>query len=204
MPKFSILVTDYEKHVSRDKAYQGILTLSLQTFKDFELIICHDGIKEKTYEEEGFDFKSLNLDPIIMNTDKRYNDWGHTSRDEMLRIAKGEWIIHFNIDNILYPQALEMISNRIDQLKDSVKDPERFSLIFYIKHWKFYPDGRVFKGIPPKLMKTDLLQMVISRKIWEEMGYWYNKKERSDGVIYEEIGKKYQWAVLPIVLGENF
>jgi hypothetical protein len=46
--------------------------------------------------------------------------------------------------------------------------------------------------------------MVISRKIWEEIGYWYNKKERSDGVIYEEIGKKYQWAVLPIVLGENF
>lgn len=205
MYKFSILVTDYEKHVPRDKAAQGLLTLSMQTFKDFELIICHDGPKEKTYEEEGIDFKSFNLNPIIMNTDKRYNDWGHTSRDEMLRIAKGDWIIHFNIDNILYPQALEMISNRIDQLKVSVKDPERFSVIFYIKHWKIDRSGlAIFKGIPPKLMKTDLLQMVISRKIWEEMGYWYNKKERSDGIIYEEIGKRYQWAVLPIVLGENF
>jgi hypothetical protein len=205
MPKFSILATDYDKHVLRDKAAQGLLTLSMQTFKDFELIICHDGPKEKTYEEEGIDFKSLNLDPIIINTDKRYNDWGHTSRDKMLKMAKGDWIIHFNIDNILYPQALEMISNRMDQLKKLVKDPERFSVIFYIKHWKIDPSGStIFKGIPPKLMKTDLLQMVISRKIWEEIGYWYNKKERSDGVIYEEIGKKYQWAVLPIVLGENF
>ena len=205
MPKFSILATDYEKHVPRDKMAQGLLTLSMQTFKDFELIICHDGPKENSYEKEGIDFESLGLNPIIMNTDKRYNDWGHTSRDEMLKIAKGDWIIHFNIDNILYPQALEMLSNRIDQLKQSVIDPEKFSVIFYIKHWKIDSSGQgIFKGIPPKLMKTDLLQMVISRKIWEEMGYSYNKKERSDGIIYEEIGKRYQWAVLPIVLGENF
>jgi hypothetical protein len=204
MTKFSILATDYDKHVPRDKMHQGLLSLSTQTFKDFELIICHDGPKEKTYEEEGINFNSLNLSPIIINTNKRNNDWGHTSRDEMMKMANGDWIIHFNIDNILYPQALEMLSNRIDQLKESVKDPDRFSVIFYIKHWKIFPDGRVFKGIPPKLMNTDLLQMVISKKIWEEMGYWYNKKERSDGVIYEEIGRKYQWAVLPTVLGENF
>jgi hypothetical protein len=208
MSKFSILVTDYDEHVPRDKAAQGLLTVSMQTFKDFELIICHDGPKKKTYEKEGIDFKSLNLNPIIINTDKRYNDWGHTSRDKMLKMAKGDWIIHFNIDNILYPQALEKISNRIDEIKDKIaandKDPEKFSVIFYIRHWKIHKDGKIFKGIPPKLMNTDLLQMVVSRKIWEEIGYWYNKKERSDGVIYEEIGKKYPWVVLPELLGENF
>jgi hypothetical protein len=208
MPKFSILCTDYDQHVPRDKMKQGLQTIAMQTFKDFELIICHDGPKEKTYEEEGVDFKYLDLNPIIINTDKRYNDWGHTSRDKMMRMAKGDWIVHFNIDNILYPSCLEMLSNKIDESLDKLlasgKNPEKFSVIFYIRHWKFYPDGRVFKGIPPKLMKTDLLQMVISRKIWEEVGYWYNKLERSDGVIYEKIGKDYPWVVIPEILGENF
>jgi hypothetical protein len=209
MPKFSILATDYEKHVPRDKMKQGIQTIGMQTFRDFELIICHDGPKEKTYEEEGVNFKYLNLDPIIMNTNKRNDDWGHTSRDKMLRIAKGDWIIHFNIDNILYPFCLEQLSEKIDSTIDklsySKKNTDKFSVIFYIKHWKIDPTGNsVFKGIPPKLMNTDLLQMVISRKIWEEVGYWYNRMERSDGIIYEEIGKKYPWIVLPELLGENF
>jgi len=208
MPKFSILSTDYDKHVPRDKMKQGLKTISMQTFKDFELIICHDGLKEKTYEEEGIDFEKLGLNPIIINTDKRNNDWGHTSRDKMLRMAKGDWILHFNIDNILYPRCLEKVSEKIDdsakKLEASEKDPEKFSVIFYIKHWKIYGDGRIFKGIPPKLMNTDLLQMISSRNIWEEIGYWYNKVERSDGVIYEKIGADYPWVVVPEILGENF
>jgi hypothetical protein len=207
-PKFSILATDYDKHVPREGMKRGLESVSAQSIDDFELIICHDGPKEKTYEEEGIDFKSLGLDPIIMQTDKRYNDWGHTSRDEMLRIAKGDWIVHFNIDNIMYPFCLEMVSNKIDETKDrlraSNKDSDRFSVIFYIKHWKIFKNGGILKGIPPKLMNTDLLQMVISKKIWEDMGYWYNKNERADGIIYEEIGKKYPWVTLPELLGENF
>jgi hypothetical protein len=208
VPKFSILATDYDKHVPREAMRNGLKSIASQYLKDYELIICHDGPKEKTYEEEGVDFKSLGLNPIIINTDKRYNDWGHTSRDKMLRMAKGDWIVHFNIDNILYPLCLKMLDEKIDEtkirLKSSGKDPEKFSIIFYIKHWKIFKDGGLFKGIPPKLMRTDLLQMVISRKIWEEMGYWYNKNERADGIIYEEIGKKYPWIVLPELLGENF
>jgi hypothetical protein len=208
MPKFSILATDYDKHVPRDKMHLGLQTLAMQTFKDFELIICHDGPKEKTYEEEGVDFKYLDLNPIVINTDKRNNDWGHSSRDKMMRMAKGDWIVHFNIDNILYPSCLQKISEKIDETSKKLiisnKDPDKFSIIFYIYHWKIYGNTKVFKGIPPKLMNTDLLQMVISRKIWEEIGYWYNRAERSDGVIYEKIGKDYPWVVIPEILGENF
>lgn len=209
MPKFSILCTDYEKHVPRDKMKQGLQTIAMQSLQDYEVIICHDGPKEKTYEEEGVDFKHLGFNPIITNTDKRNNDWGHTSRDKMLKMAKGDWILHFNIDNILYPTCLEMVSNKIDESSDrlqaSGKDPEKFSVIFYIRHWKIDPTGQlIFKGIPPKLMKIDLLQMISSRKIWEDIDYWYNKAERSDGVIYEKIGKDYPWVVVPEILGENF
>jgi len=51
MPKFSILSTDYDKHVPRDKMKQGLETISMQTFKDFELIIVHDGPKPTSQKE---------------------------------------------------------------------------------------------------------------------------------------------------------
>ena len=39
MPRFSILVTDYDKHVKRDDAERGLMSIGLQFFKDYELII---------------------------------------------------------------------------------------------------------------------------------------------------------------------
>lgn len=207
MPKFSILVTDYDKHVKRDDAERGLMSLGLQFFKDYEILICHDGPKEKPYEEE-FDLKSLGIQPIIINTEVRNNDWGHSSRDIMLKRCSGDWIIHFNIDNILYPMALERINetiiSSIGEITDMDYGADQFSIIFYIKHWKIRKDGSAFKGLPPKLMNIDLLQLVSSRSNWESIGFWYDKKERSDGVLYEELTNKYPFVVLPEILGENF
>lgn len=210
-PRFSILVTDYDKHVNRERMLLGIDSLKKQSFKDFEVIICHDGPKEKTYEEEGVDFEWLS--PTIINSETRHNDWGHSLRDKMMKMAKGDWFLHFNIDNILYENCLQEVSNKIDEVKSTLADyqvmgrfekDDPFSVVFYIKHWKLYPDGSVLRGTPPRLMQIDLLQMVIHRDIWKDIGYWYNKKERSDGVIYEQIGRNYPWTVVSKVLAENF
>lgn len=198
-PKFSIIAVDYEFHVPRDGMRRGLQSLADQTFKDFELIICHDGPKAIPYEQE-VDFKSMGLDPIIINTDERMQDWGHWSRDKAMRIANGQYFFQFNIDNFLYPNCLEEISKHIDEKAALIT-------IFHIKHFKvpWFPWAvERFTGTPPIERHIDAMQLVAHRKVWEEMNYWYDKSFCGDGAIYEAMCKKYPWTELPEILGENY
>ena len=101
MPKFSIIATDYEFHTPRDDMRRGLWSIATQSFKDYELIIVHDGPKEKSYNDEC-DLSIFEKSPIIVNTPQRMNDFSHSSKDFGMRMATGEYILHFNINNILY------------------------------------------------------------------------------------------------------
>ena len=195
MPRFSIIAVDYEGHVPRYGMYQGLKSLAEQTFKDFELIICHDGPRENQ-EEYGRVLQELGLSAKIINTPKRMNDWGHSSRDYAMRRADGEYFIQFNIDNLFYPDALEKINKKLDEVNEQI-------VIFQVRHHKA-AGGAVFTGIPPKHCFIDAMQLVAHRKIWENIGYWYNKEGTSDGLIYEDMCNRYPWAELPECLGDNF
>jgi len=195
MPKFSIIAVDYEKTVPREEMIKGLISLATQTFKDFELVIVHDGPKEVPYEKE-VDFYKLGLNPIILNTEKQMGQYGHNSRDLGMRHATGDYFIQFNINNMLYYNALEKISQKIDETNLPI-------IIFGIKHFKLDPSV-VFSGVPPVFRYIDALQLVGSRNIWEEVGYWYDKNDTSDGFIYEELCKKYPWVAIEECLGENY
>ncbi|NBO22070.1 glycosyltransferase family 2 protein [bacterium] len=198
-PKFSIIAVDYEFHVPRDGMRKGLASLSQQTFKDYELIICHDGPKSIAYEQE-IDFKAMGLDPIITNTEEWKGDWGHWSRDKAMRMAKGQYFFQFNIDNYMYPNCLQEISDHIDRTKALIT-------IFHIKHFKtpWFPHATErFTGMPPIEKYIDAMQLVAHRRVWEEMGYWYDKGFCGDGAIYEAMCRKYPWTELPEILGENY
>lgn len=195
MPRFSIIAVDYEGHVPREGMRNGLRSLANQTFKDFELIICHDGPKQIPYEHE-VDLKELGLNAVIMNTPERMEDWGHSSRDYAMRRADGEYFIQFNIDNVFYPDALEKINKKLDEITEQI-------VIFQVRHFKA-AGGSVFRGIPPKHCFIDAMQLVAHRKIWENVGYWYRKEGTSDGLIYEDMCNRYPWAELPECLGDNF
>jgi hypothetical protein len=207
MKKFCIIAVDYEYHVPRTgktpSIQTGLQSIANQTFRDFNIVICHDGPKEKTYEEEGIDFKALGIEPILINTEKRMNDWGHSSRDLAMKYAYennlGEYYIQFNIDNLLYKNALEYLNNEIDK---TTKNIFLFSIIHHVI-------GAVVSGDRPVFHKTDALQVVAHRDVWKECGFWEDKRYDSDGYIYTSMcahlpDEEPNYHGILKVLGENF
>lgn len=202
MTKFTIIATDAENHVPRDRMVEGIKSIENQTFNDFELLIIHDGPRKGSYLDE---VKSLPHNTKLLKTDKHYGiygldkfwagyGWGHHSRDLGIKQAQGEYIVHFNIDNILYPDALQKISDKIDETGSEV-------VVFACKHTKF--DINYFSGVPPVMGKIDLLQCVASKKAWDSIGGWHRYDHSADGFLFEEIIQKYGYVHIPEVLGEN-
>jgi hypothetical protein len=199
MPKFTVIATDAENHVPRNKMKQGVQSILNQTFDDYELLIIHDGPRSNKFELD------LPDNARLLETEQFYGiygleefyagyGWGHHSRDFGLKVAEGEYILHFNIDNILYPQALQTISDKIDKTKAEI-------VVFACKHEKF--DIQYFSGIPPVMGKVDLLQCVASKKAWDSIGGWYRYDHSSDGYLFQEMIEKYGYVHIPEVLGEN-
>lgn len=199
MPKFTVIATDAENHVPRNKMKQGVQSILNQTFNDYELLIIHDGPRSKDFEID------LPSHGRLLETEKFYGiydlekfyggyGWGHHSRDLGLKVSQGEYIIHFNIDNILYPHALQTISDKIDKTGSEV-------IVFASKHEKF--DVQYFSGIPPVMGKIDLLQCVASKKAWDSIGGWHRYDHSADGFLFEEMIDRYGYVHIPEVLGEN-
>lgn len=195
MKKFSIIAVDYEHHVNRIGMRQGLSSLAAQSFKDYELIVVHDGPKNIPYEDE-FDF-SLFPSVRFMNNPVRIGDWGHTGRDLGMRNAEGEYFFHFNIDNLLYMNCLQTISDKIDETNSPV-------VIYTIKHYKANGGLEPFTGLPPIHCHIDAMQLVARKDVWENVGYWYTREGTSDGIIYEEICKRYPYVHINEVLAENY
>jgi hypothetical protein len=207
--KFCVIAVDYEHHVPRShddrfidstSILRGLKSLGLQTFKDFNVVICHDGPKQVSYEAEGINFKEIGIDPYVINTQHRMADWGHSSRDMAMRYAYennlGEYYIQFNIDNEFFPNAFQVLSDAIDNSDNKV-------FIFPVHHWKA-AGGNIFKGIPPRLCNIDAMQLIAHKNIWKSVNLWYNKEAMSDGIIYQDICERFSWTEVPECLGHNF
>jgi len=194
-PKFSILVVDCDTHTPRESARRGVESILAQTFRDFEVILLHDGLKEKPYEEE-FDLSAVERLKVVY-TRERYNDWGHSLRDYGLRIADGEYVLHFNIDNLLYPHCLQRVNERL--LRDNIR---KEIIIFTIIHHK--NAERILTGKPVEFQHIDCLQVVASRKAWQSIGFWHRNEYEADGYLYLELTSNYKPYYIDEILAENF
>ena len=212
MPLFSIIVVHYQGTISREIYLRGVHSIQTQTFRDFELLVYHDGPL---------------LDPAaptpvpIRCTDVRHNDWGHSLRDRGIREASGDYIVHFNADNILYPHALEMIAAEIrrpsrvfDENKNAL-DSDNIIIFPIIMHdhdrvmqglVRIPGSGSrlVFTGNPPLFGNVDCMQLVMKRSLWLAEGGWRDRREQADGMLYQQFATNYGYRAVGAILGEHY
>jgi cellulose synthase/poly-beta-1,6-N-acetylglucosamine synthase-like glycosyltransferase len=155
-------------------------------------------------------------------TEKRHDDWGHSLRDRGIREAKGDYIVHFSSDNILYPDALMEISKAIDRPPRIVNPRTRKIgdsediIIFSILQRGMQRLGKMLTrnrnrldytllmtGNPPMVTFIDCLQFVMRRELWLDEGGWRDKTYDGDGLMYQKFAAKYGYRAIDTVLGEH-
>jgi hypothetical protein len=168
-----------------------------------------------------------------MSTEERKNDWGHSLRDIGIREAAGKYIIHLNADNTLYEHCLAILyayslrpAVKISRRNaDPAIESSDFSINPSVLIYATKMMGKVsvaaadsavrlrghenehqviLSGWPPRRNRIDAMQLVATKKIWEQIGGWYDKSQESDGIIFEKICKDYGYLVVPEVLGEHW
>lgn len=195
-PVFSIVAVYYQGSQSDEVFLRGINSVAGQTFRDFEVLLYHDGPLHHPADFSPYPIRCM---------DRRYNDWGHSLRDRGIREAQGRYILHFNCDNVLNRRALEVIVMQTEG--------EPAMIVFPIlMHGPPFSstDGRpgFFSGRPPKQSNVDCMQVVMRRDLWLAEGGWSDKSKESDGVLYERFAKKYGYRCTDtdpwLPLGEHY
>lgn len=213
--KFSVIIPYHYSVVSIEQINSLLSSLRKQTYKDFEILLIHDGPNK--------DSDNLQLEGVsYIETEKRYNDWGHSLRDLGIRSAKGQYILFLNCDNVLYENALQELSNLSeDPIEGSFSYGDfRFSsrdiIIFPIILKGQTTDGYhlfrepnstkdlILTGYPPEKNYIDCMQLVMRRSKWIYYGGWYDKSFAADGEMYPRLVRENLGAIYGSeILGEH-
>lgn len=215
MPRFTIIGIYYQPSHPAEVFARGIRSVRNQTFKDYELLVYHDGPLQGAVPEVDGGGVDVRCTPT------RHNDWGHSLRDRGIREATGDYILFHNLDNVLYPDLLQA-------LDDETKRPPRlfgqngqpietdniliFPILYhdlarFMQAWLRLPAGSgakmIMTGNPPVFGLIDCMQLVMKRQLWLAEGGWRDKSEASDGVMYPQFCQKYGYRNLAQILGEH-
>lgn len=200
--KFSILATYYQKVNSPEVVQRFIDSLKAQTFKDFEVLIAHDGLEEIP----EFDTGDLRIRYIQT---QHYGLWGHPQRTFMMFFARGDYFLNTNVDNVYYHNALEEIAKVVKEDTLTVFSVKMIGLnVVGTKRWYDTPRKLdrhyVLTGFPVKFGNIDLMQLVAHKNIWLKNGFWNNFERDSDGKMYEKLAEKYPVRYMYNVLAEHY
>lgn len=214
---FSVIVPYYDGSVSDDELTRCLASLAAQTFRDFEVLLFHDGPPSRGLPAPPADVPGY----TPRCTSARANDFGHSLRDVGIRLAKGEYIIHLNADNLLYPFALEELAvSALREEPETVGNPYRTNpelLVFPIVMRGMVGNvstgiartgnpahSIVLNGYPAMLGTIDCMQLVMKRELWIRYGGWYDKAANSDAQMYPRFITENGARMVGRVLGEHW
>lgn len=197
VPRVSIVTPTYRRD---PKVLARCVGCSLmQTMPDWEQLVCSDGSREESAEQ----VVSVIGDPRVsynFTNGKKDGDFGNTVRSEMLKKAKGDYVLFLDDDNIILPQYLERMVSALDAA------PGAGFAVCRVMH--FGPlheaEGRapkVLEGCPVKLYHVDPLQILVRREAMLKVGWDTEVGYLSDGVTLERLGSMCTHVRVEEVLG---
>ncbi len=105
--KISVLIPTYNRFNLLKDAIQSVLD---QNYDNFEILVCHDGPSDE-YNKFKEDNKN---DKIFYYEVPRRNNYGAAQRNFMLEKVTGDYILHLDDDNIIYPGYFDKMIAQID------------------------------------------------------------------------------------------
>jgi GT2 family glycosyltransferase len=174
--------------------------MQLQTVADWELLICSDGADEQPIRELVVNMGDARV-TYSHTTGKKPGDFGNTVRSEMLKKARGEFVLFCDDDNIILPDYLWRMT---DTLR---KNPDAAFAICRIVHFGPLNEAEVGKapkvltGIPPKLYHIDTLQVLVRREAMQSVGWDTEHGYVADGHSLQKLAETHKWVEVQEVLG---
>lgn len=183
MPKFSIIVPVYNVEEYIEKCLESI---TLQTYKDYEVIIINDGTKDNSMEiAKKYPFKIIN----------QKNQGLSAARNRGVQEAAGEYLLFLDSDDYIEKDLLKELNKSIKNKPDIVR--------FQIQ--EVYPDKKIIKyeetGFSDKTGEEAFCLLTTYHFVENAWCYairkeYYDKEKFSfrKGMIHEDFG------LLPLVI----
>jgi len=175
-----------------------INSVHLQTNCSWEHLICSHGKEELPVKAlvNAADERTR----YFFTGERRENDYGSYARNFVLDKALGDFIVFLEDDNIIHPDYLKTMTDRL--LDDSDVD----FAICRIAHFGPLNETvagkppQVLTGIPPKKYLIDTLQVMVKRDFAKEIGYQYSGYT-SAGETFEKFAEQGTFVEVPAILG---
>jgi hypothetical protein len=200
MPFFSIIAAYYQGVTDNAVFQRFVDSLNCQTFRDFECLIYHDGPL----------LADVSCPYELSSTPERANRWGHNLRVLGLARATGSYILHTNVDNAYDPNAFQAIFEKLQRTKTDILITQvammglnRGQNRIWYDTPRDYTRCVILTGNPPVYGNVDLMQAVVSKRIWDRYG-WFSMVEQADGIILSQLCRENGYACSDIVIGRHY
>ena len=131
---YSIVIPSYNRKHALRTCVESLLT---QTYRDLEIIVVDDGSTDGTAEL----FANTLTDTRIRYLPQTTNAGAYQARNIGIEAATGDYLLHWDSDDTLFPNALE----RLDAFRKEHPDADILSATTLIKHGD---EQRVSRRLP--------------------------------------------------------
>lgn len=185
--KVTIIATIYDSYP------QIISCLLLQTHKNWQLYLIHDGpapdsVKSSVPEDDRIKF---------IETPARVGNWGHKNRQTALQeYDLGDYVLVTNSDNYYTPVFIEYILKGFKRSHTAVA-VYCSDMVHSYKAWQTIP-CRLERGF------LDAGGVVVRSEVAKEVGWRDTETHSADWVYFQDIAMKYSWSNFLSVKGNLF